>query len=60
MSNSVRFLIAVIGAAALAALATPELSSKLPPGLAQIIAAVIAGALHKVNDKAAEPTPDAE
>jgi hypothetical protein len=54
MSNNVRILIAVLGAAALAALATPELSVQLPAGVAQALAAAIAAALHKVNAKAPE------
>lgn len=57
MSNNLRLLIAVLGAAALAALATPELSAHLPAGVAQAIAAAIAAALHKMNDKAELPPP---
>jgi hypothetical protein len=57
MSNTVRLVIAICGAMVLAALATPELSSKLPPGAAQLAAAVIAAVLHKMNDKALPEAP---
>jgi hypothetical protein len=60
MSNNVRLLIAVLCAAALASLATPGLSSHFPDGVAQALAAAIAAALHKLNDKAPETTPGAE
>lgn len=60
MSNNVRLLLAVLGAALLAALATPELSGKLPVGAAQVLAAFIAAALHKLNDKAPAVLPDAQ
>lgn len=57
MSTNLRLVVAVLGAMALAALATPDLSSKLPPGTTQILAAVIAAVLHKLNDKAPPPPP---
>lgn len=59
MSNTLRLVFAIIGAALLAALATPELAGKLPPGTSQVLAAVIATALHKINATASpsEPTP---
>jgi hypothetical protein len=59
MSNNARLLIAVLGAAALAALATPELAAKLPPGVGQALAAAIAAALHKINAKEEEKTSGA-
>jgi len=52
MSNTLRLVLAVVGAAVLAALATPELSSKLPQGVAQVLSVVIAAVLHKVNAEA--------
>lgn len=55
MSNTVRFIIAIIAAGALAALATPELSGKLPPGTAQIFAVGVAAALHRMNADAPAP-----
>lgn len=49
MSKTLRLVIAILGAAALAALATPELSSQLPSGMAQVLSVVIAAVLHKMN-----------
>jgi hypothetical protein len=54
MSNNVRLLIALVGAAALAALAVPELSAHLPSGVGAALAAAIAAVLHKVNAHAPE------
>lgn len=52
MNNTARLVLALVGAAALAALAVPEISSYLPPGVGAALAASIAAVLHKVNDKA--------
>lgn len=57
MSNNVRLLLAVLGAAALAALAVPELSAHLPSGVGAGIAAAIAAALHIVNAKETKTPP---
>lgn len=57
MSNNTRLLIAVLGAAALAALAVPELSSHLPSGVGAALAAAIAAVLHKVNATAPAALP---
>ncbi len=52
MSSTVRLIVALVITGALAALATPELASRLPPGTPQILVAALAAALHKMN---AEP-----
>jgi hypothetical protein len=52
MSNTVRFVIALIITGALAALATPELAKKMPDGTTTIIAMALSAVLHKMNDKA--------
>jgi hypothetical protein len=58
MSNNVRLLIGLLGTAVLAALAVPELSEHLPPGVGPGLAAAIAAVLHKINSKSEETTPD--
>jgi len=57
MSNTTRLVIALVGAAALAALAVPEFSALLPPGVGAALAAAVAAVLHKVNAKAPEQLP---
>jgi hypothetical protein len=62
MSSKLRLIFAIVGAAILAALATPELTSafagKLPPGTFQIAAVAVAAALHRMNAEApADPPP---
>lgn len=58
MSNTTRLIVAMVGAAALAALTVPELSAKLPAGVAQALALGIAAALHRMN--AEKPDAKAE
>lgn len=58
MNNTVRFVIALVCAAALAALATPQLSSQLPPGVAQVLAASLGAILHKMDAAQPEPPPE--
>ncbi len=57
MSNTVRMIIGIVSAAALAALATPQLVAYLPVGVAQVIAIAIAAALHKMNADAPRGEP---
>lgn len=57
MSTNVRFIVAIFCAAVLGALSTPELSSKLPPGTATIIAMAIASALHRMDPKGPSDPP---
>ena len=57
MSNNVRLIIGIVCAAALAALATPQLAGVLPVGAAQVIAIAIAAALHKMNADAPKVEP---
>ncbi len=52
MNNTVRLIIALAIAGALAALATPELAAKLPPGVTTILAAALAAILHRMNAEA--------
>lgn len=52
MSNTVRLIIAMVAACALAMLATPEIAAHLPAGLAQALALGIAAALHRMNAEA--------
>jgi hypothetical protein len=49
MNATVRLCIALLLTGALAALATPELASKLPGGVAPALAAAFAAVLHKMN-----------
>lgn len=49
MSNTIRLIIALVMTGALAALATPELASKLPAGTTTILAAAIAAVLHRMD-----------
>jgi hypothetical protein len=60
MSNTVRLIVALVLTGALAALATPELAAKLPPGTSTILAAAIAAVLHKMNAEAAQMQPPAK
>jgi hypothetical protein len=55
MSNTVRLIVALVFTGALAALATPELASKLPEGLGTVLAASLAAVLHKMNAEAPKP-----
>lgn len=57
MSNTTRLIVAMVGAFALAALTVPEVSSRLPAGVAQALALGIAAALHRMN---AEKQADAK
>jgi hypothetical protein len=57
MSNTTRLIVALLIAGALAALATPELSSKLPPGVSTIIATALAAVLNRMNAEAPAPSP---
>lgn len=57
MSATTRVIIAAVGAGLLAALATPELAAKLPPGVAQILAVSIAAALHRIDATPKPPAP---
>lgn len=52
MNNTVRLVIGLIIAGALAALADPALATKLPAGVASVLAAVLAAVLHKMNSEA--------
>lgn len=52
MNATARLVIALLLTGALAALATPELASKLPGGAAPALAAAFAAVLHRMN---AEP-----
>lgn len=49
MSKTLRVVLAVVGAMALAALANPDVSKLLPAGGAQVIAMLIAAMLHFVD-----------
>ncbi len=55
MSSTVRLFIALAITGALAALATPELASKMPAGSAAILAAAFAAVLHRMNAEAPKP-----
>jgi hypothetical protein len=55
MNNTTRHIIAILGAMALAALATPELAAYLPQGLAQLFAVIVGAGLHALDAKAPEP-----
>lgn len=52
MSNTVRLILALVMTGALAALATPELATRLPEGTGAILAAALAAVLHKMNAQA--------
>ena len=62
MNNTARFVIALLLTGAMAALATPELSSKLPQGIAQVLVVACGAVLHKMNaegeDKCEEHSSD--
>lgn len=57
LSSNTRLIIALACAALLAALATPELSARLPSYVGPALAAAVAAVLHKLN---AEPPPPPE
>ncbi len=58
MSNTTRLILALVLTGALAALATPELTSHMPNGSGAILAAAIAAVLHKMNaEKPCEHEP---
>lgn len=52
MNNTARLLMALALTGAMAALATPELTAKMPPGLAQILVVAFGAVLHKMNAQA--------
>jgi hypothetical protein len=54
MNNTARFIVALVLTGAMAALATPELSAKLPAGIAQILVVGFGAVLHKMNAKGEE------
>jgi hypothetical protein len=49
MNNTVRLVVALVLTGVLAALATPELSAKLPAGMSTILATAFAAILHRMN-----------
>lgn len=51
MNNTVRFVFGILMAGALAALATPQLSGKLPEGVSTILAVAIAEMLRRMNSE---------
>lgn len=56
MNNTLRLILALIMTGALAALATPELSAKIPGGAAPALAAALAAVLHKMDAQRKEQT----
>lgn len=60
MNNTARLILALLLTGALAALATPELTSKLPAGVPQILVAAFAAILHKMNDRAPQDQTKAD
>jgi hypothetical protein len=64
MSNKTRAILALIITGAIAALATPQaselLSSKLAPGVTTILAAGLAGVLHKMDAQRKEEEAEAK
>lgn len=57
MNNTVRFVIGLVCGALAVGLAAPELSGKLPPGMAPVIMSMLAFVLHRVNADAPESPP---
>lgn len=60
MNNNVRLVIAVLGACALAALATPQLIAYLPDGMSQVLAVIIGAGLHKLDSQQQPPADGAQ
>lgn len=49
MNNTARLVLGIVGAAALAFLASPYAAQHLPSGLGSALAVVIGAVLHQVN-----------
>lgn len=58
MNNTVRLVIGILGAAALAFLATPYAADHLPLGLGSALAAVVGAILHQVNPQSLPPASE--